>query len=235
MERPLATNPSIDDTIVSIREVLKQANFSSPKLSLKERLGIFIVLMQFSMYLPYVSKYFRADYREVCDLYNKITTGHAKSLAEVLALGVSMKHDALEAIWLVLVTSRMYARWYDEESLLYFLKPSLSAKKRMMNTYYQSVLAIKTYKNGQPQDSGGDTYYVWTHAIAHVLYGPLSPWWSLDARFFRFILSKGTWLNHSIAHKLTPQTMPSDHTLAAQYGNAIGTYIAYRFAVEKQR
>ena len=78
-----------------------------------------------------------------------------------------------------------------------------------MISWYKSVAALKQYDGIHSQDSAGDTYYVWTHVIAKLVFGLMSPWWAIDAYIYRSALHIGTWLNHNIAHKVSPQSTPT--------------------------
>ena len=114
--------------------------------------------------------------------------------------------------------------------------PQISSQQAIenMTKFHNSVLALKQYRPCRDQDTAGDNYYVWTHALAKLIYGKLSPWYALDAHFMRLALHFGTWLNHQIAHKISPQTVSSDHTSAARYGNAIGKQINSCLKINKR-
>lgn len=220
----------------SITRIVAAQTAHWTRLTTKERMGIFAVLMQFTMYLPTIQSYFRAEYRDVEQLYRQITTkGSSKpvdfdgQLVEALRIAPSLE----EALWLLLVTSRQYARWYDDGAIAGMPKLSRHEIITRMETWNRSIVALKQWSGdaSHPQDSAGDAYYVWTHAIAKVVFGPMASPHSIDALFYRTALHIGTWLNHSIAHKISPQSISSDHTIAARYGNRIGTIIANRSKV----
>ena len=64
--------------------------------------------------------------------------------------------------------------------------------------------------------------------MAKLIFGPMSSRVAVDAHAYRAALHVGTWLNHNIAHRISPQSVASDHSIAAQYGNVIGAHIARR-------
>jgi len=225
---PIQHEDDLETILAKISDVFKTKDLTIPKVSAKERMGIFSVLMQFTMYMPKIAPYFRADYNDIETLYQKVfSSKKGSSSADVLRLSLEIKPNLIEALWLTLVTSRQYARWYDEEALINY-PPNLTKNKirARMRKWYLSVKALKQYEPSKDQDSAGDLYYVFTHAIAKVVFGPMSPKWAIDAMFYRTAVHIGTKLNHTIAHKVSPQSVKSDHTIAAQYGNAIGQLIA---------
>lgn len=224
------TNPSLAETLKQIRSILP-AQFTVHAISAKERLGLFAALMQFTMYLPTIRPYFRADATDIAALHRRIAKQYRLSsrpvtIAEQFHIAAEMTNDPVEALWILLVTTRQYARWYDGEAIVGFRNDPAPTARRRMISWYKSVAALKQYDGIHSQDSAGDTYYVWTHVIAKLVFGPMSPWWAIDAYVYRAALHIGTWLNHNIAHKVSPQSTPSDHTIAARYGNAIGKCIA---------
>lgn len=203
------------------------------RISAKERLGLFAALMQFTMYLPTIQPYFRADYTQIEALYTKVTQHGAATpvgLHQQLTFALDITGNLPDALWLLLTTCRQYARWYDGEAFVNFQELTKAETQHRMMIWSKSVVAFKPWTPTHPQDQAGDVYYVWTHAIAKAFYGPMSPWWAIDALFYRSALHVGTWLNHSIAHKVSPQSINSDHTIAARYGNAIGKLLAKRGA-----
>ncbi len=220
----------IDEVIKEIDAILSNLPpIEWTSINAKERLGLFAALMQFTMYLPTIQPYFREDYSKVTVLYKSIVKHGSKTptdLSTQLSTAVHITGNVPDALWLLLTTCRQYARWYDGEAFTDMPTIPKAEAEDLMRTWSTSITAIKPWSASYPQDSSGDTYYVWTHAIAKILYGPMSPWWALDAYLYKCALHVGTWLNHSIAHKVSPQSIDSDHTLASQYGNAIGKRIA---------
>ena len=227
IKQPL--NKDVDiviDKIVNLVR-LSQKNCSI-KISFKERMGIFATLMQFTMYIPDIRSYYYADYQDILKLHNIIclsSTYKTLDLDEQLALALKIEPQTINAIWLLFAASRQYARWYDTEAIIGM--PNISNRKAInnMSKWYKSLSAFKDNEPASSQDVAGDTYYVWTHIVAKLIFGLYSPWWALDAKFYYLALHYGTWLNHNIAHKISPQSLKSDHTIASKYGNKIGKAI----------
>lgn len=232
MDTQIPLNPPLDETVKSIESLLP-TDFVVPRITVRERLGLFAALMQFTMYIPTIRPYFRAKQADIDTLHDKIikdarTHHRSVNLAEQFHHAMQVAGDPVEALWLLLVTTRQYARWYDGEAIDDFCPLSHSQAKRAMKTWYRSVAALKYHDGQHPQDSAGDTYYVWTHAMAKLIFGPMSSRVAVDAYVYRAALHVGTWLNHNIAHRISPQSVASDHSIAAQYGNMIGAHIARR-------
>ena len=232
MDTQIPLNPPLDETVKSIESLLP-TDFAVPRITVRERLGLFAALMQFTMYIPTIRPYFRAKQADIDTLHDKIikdarTHHRPVNLAEQFHHAMQVAGDPVEALWLLLVTTRQYARWYDGEAIDDFRPLSHSQAKRAMKTWYRSVAALKYHDGQHPQDSAGDTYYVWTHAMAKLIFGPMSSRVAVDAYVYRAALHVGTWLNHNIAHRISPQSVASDHSIAAQYGNVIGAHIARR-------
>lgn len=227
LDTPIELDADVEAVLAKISKIANSSDTTYTTITAKERMGLFAVLMQFTMYIPNLAAYFRANYNDVQKLYKNVTTRKDRvSSADVLELALEIKPNLVEAMWLALVTTRQYARWYDKEALANF--PSSLTKDEatsLMTKWYLSVKALKPYYKGSHQDSAGDLYYVFTHATAKVVFGPMSHKWAIDAWFYKGAVHIGTWLNHSIAHKVSPQSINSNHTIAARYGNAIGKAI----------
>lgn len=232
LKTPIALNSSRQEVVSDIALLLPE-KYTAPKITAKERLGLFAALMQFTMYLPTIRPYLRATQNNVKTLHDAIIED-AKAqqkpvdLAEQFRHALAITKDPIEALWLLLVTTRQYARWYDGEAIEGFHSPTHNQAKRVMEKWYWSVATLKPHDGVNAQDSAGDAYYVWTHAMAKLVFGPMSSRLSIDAYFYRTALHIGTWLNHNIAHRVSPQSVASDHSIAASYGNEIGAYIAKR-------
>ena len=214
-----------------MQNVTRNADAKWHRLTARERMGLFAALMQFTVYLPTIRPYFRANYKKVQKLHKLVVSaGKTKpiSLAAQLQLALQIEPNLPNALWLILVTSRHYARWHDSEALGEATHVNQPAAQKAMLQWSDSIKGMKPHRPELLQDSAGDTYYVWTHAIAKVLYGPMSPWWAIDAHLYRLAIHFGTFLNSHIAHSTSPQSTPTGHATAAKYGNAIGRLLASR-------
>jgi hypothetical protein len=130
--------------------------------------------------------------------------------------------DLPEALWRLFITSRLYARWFDTNVIIGMPAPTRDEIMHRMQVWSRSLAACKTYGSCPDQDVSGDTYYCWTHALAKVLYTALPVRRTPFVRLEAYALQNGTKLNHGLAHKFKAQRLPSDHTVAAAYGNALG-------------
>lgn len=220
-----------------IRTVIKlHANKDSklPSIEQRELFGLFGVLMQFMSYTPNpkLRPYCPISFDQTEQLYLAITRqGHdrKKRLGLAAQLQVALEQtagDIPEALWRLFITSRLYARWFDTsivDGIPVFTRQEIL---RRMTKWSSSISAFKPAGSGPYQDASGDVYYCWTHAIAKLLYGPMAKQRkSLRVRAQRYALHHGTWLNHQVAQRYNAQRLPSDHTIAATYGNAIGDMI----------
>lgn len=138
-----------------------------------------------------------------------------------LEIALELTHNnlaqALTNLWL---TSRQYARWLDSVAISNM--PALTPDEILdeMREWRSSILACKQADMKNFQDTAGDNYYAWTHARARVLYGS-EP--GVANRIGKFVFEHGTTLNTHI--RLIKQTIPSNHKIAAAYGNRIGDTI----------
>ncbi len=232
LDHPQVVNPQLSQELERIVESIntKGTSFVDVRVGFKDRLGIFACLMQFSMYDRSMSPFMVTKYETVDELYRSITAKSSSgplSLSQQLDLALDTTDGNVhEAVWRLFVTARQYSRWYDQESIIGMPEISKPLAIDRMVGWSSSVMALKPYQPGVNQDTSGDVYYVWTHALAKLVFGRLSPWYALDARLMQLAVHIGTWLNHNIAHKVSPQTVNSDHTIAAAYGNAIGRVVA---------
>src|SRR5690606_16124070 len=130
--------------------------------------------------------------------------------------------DLPEALWRLFITSRLYARWFDTSIIEGLPKFSRDEILERMLIWSQSMAGCKPYDSHSAQDVAGDVYYCWTHALAKVAFQAMPNRRTLFTRFASVALHYGTLLNHQLAHRYKPQRLPSNHTNAATYGNAIG-------------
>jgi hypothetical protein len=215
------------EAILSVLEVSVKTRAMRP-LSSRELLGFSGVLMQFTLYLPELRPYFFTSYKQVEQLYQACVATSAKyqkplSFADQLEIALSQTDgDLYEALWRLLVCFRLYARWYDAgaiKGLPLFSRDEIILR---MRTLAKAVAATKPHDAATDQDVLGDTYYCWTHALAKVVLAKPTTYQTLLSSILRLAIHHGTYLNHKIAHRITPQILKSDHTSAARYGNAIG-------------
>lgn len=216
--------------IEGTKQALQSCCHAGPSLffSQKELLGLMGVLMQFTSYIPELRPYMRTSFNEIDKLYNTVISLSASTNKPVdftHQLNIALEQcdmNLLDALWLLFVTSRLHARWFDTSCISDMPRYSDLQVRQRMKKWSLSIVACKEYGTCADQDASGDAYYVWTHALAQVLYRALPRNRNLITAFQSYVLKKGTWLNHNLAHKYKPQRLLSDHTIAARYGNAIG-------------
>jgi hypothetical protein len=149
------------------------------------------------------------------------------SFAEQLQIAVKQTEgDLSEALWRLFITSRLYARWFDTSVILGLPEFTRAEVLDRMQVWSRSVAACKPYGTCADQDVSGDVYYCWTHALSKVAFGVLATRQTPITKFEALALRNVTRLNHRLAHKFKPQRLPSDHTAAAAYGNALGDVCA---------
>jgi hypothetical protein len=195
------------------------------KLKGKELIHIAGVLMQFTDYSDSLQIYARTPHEHVEALTVGITrkareTSKPLSFSEQLNVALDQAEgDLPEALWRLFITSRMNARWLDGKSIPNLPQFTQIDKKRKMIEWQDSLAACKTTI---PQDTAGDTYYAWTHALASVIYEALPARSNWKTGLAKIMFQNGTKIMHSVAHKVNPQSLPNDHSIASKYGNAIG-------------
>ncbi|WIO46184.1 hypothetical protein SEML1_0565 [Candidatus Southlakia epibionticum] len=131
--------------------------------------------------------------------------------------------DIGRALMLLWAASRQYARWLDSNMLLNELTTK-NDRLHEMQEWRRTLRAYKTIDRG-PQDPAGDTYYMWTHALAHYAWCEMAAGDSLFNNAAAKIFWHGTEMMHGIVHRLNRQSVDSDHRIAACYGNYFGEAI----------
>ena len=144
--------------------------------------------------------------------------------AEQLDVALSLTGRVDDSLMLLWASSRQYARWLDST----LLQNKITDRQQRLDAMLAWRSAIKAHKTREdgPQDPAGDNYCMWTHALAQYA-------WRVSSGCPRFVNNvaaqtfwNGTDLMHGVVHRLSPQSVPSDHTAAARYGNALGDAIA---------
>ncbi len=231
--QPQPLQLSLNRQVAAIKKSVVRTRYQ-PRVHPKELLGFMGVLMQFMSYLPKLHPYCMTPFADTEKLYKEIVRQGQKAplnFSEQLNIALRQTEgDLPEALWRLFITSRLYARWFDTDVIIDM--PDLTRDEIMhrMQAWSRSLAACKAYGSCPDQDVSGDTYYCWTHALAKVLYNVLPARRALLVRLEAYALHNGTKLNHGLAHKFKAQRLPSDHTIAANYGNAIGVR-----CVEKMR
>lgn len=196
-----------------------------PRVNTKKLLGHMGLVMQFSSYLPTLRPFGQTPFEYIDDLYDGIVEAGSDTpigYSEQLAIALRQSEgDLPEAIWRLFLTSRQHGRWFDEGLICNMPDFDRTTKMERMHTFAQSVLACKPHDKFPTQDVAGDTYYTWTHALGTLMFNSLAKQ-NQVTKLGSATMHNGTNLMHSFAHKYKPQRLPSDHTIAATYGNSIG-------------
>ncbi|HEY8998926.1 MAG TPA: hypothetical protein VIM53_01265 [Candidatus Saccharimonadales bacterium] len=197
-----------------------------PRIDGKHLLGHLGLIMQFTSYLPKLQPFGQTPFEHVDNLYSEMTQqGHDVPLGYADQLTIALQQtegDLPEAMWRLFLTTRQFARWFDSGLIPDMPKFSRGQKMEHMYTFAHSVAACKPHETSPVQDSAGDTYYTWTHALGGLMFDSLAAEQSSAVQLGSKVIHNGTTLMHKLAHKYKPQRLASDHTLAAAYGNAIG-------------
>lgn len=143
--------------------------------------------------------------------------------AEQFDAALSLTGRVDESLMLLWAASRHYARWLDSTML-----PNEVADRQQrldaMLAWRKTLQAHKTGDDG-PQDPAGDNYYMWTHALAQYIWRVSSNCHPAVNHVASQTFLRGTDLMHGIVHRFNKQSVPNDHTAAANYGNELGDAI----------
>lgn len=222
IESPEATSQKVHDT------VLAHANLSFPKPVDTARLvNLSGLLIQFADYTPVVHNNVRVPYAKITDLQQAICERAAENgplgFAEQLQVALERTHgDLTEAMWRLVVTSRLNARWLDSKAIDGMPDMTAQEKVQHMRQWRAAIAACKPPQEGLPQDPSGDVYYAWTHAFAKYLFTLAPRRETRVTRAATAIFHHGTSLMHKVIHTFNKQGVESNHTIAANYGNLIG-------------
>ena len=184
------------------------------------------VLIQFTDYTPRLHNV-SVDYERVVDLREAVQKRADEGpigLAEQLDAALEQSDgDITDALWHLFITSRQHARWLDSSVMRGMHDYTQDEKVGLMKDWNDSIVAFKERRPGFPQDAGGDTYYVWTHALAKLAFAAMPDKESIATRAATKIFHHGTTIMHALVHRIAnTQDVKSNHTAAAVYGNAIG-------------
>jgi len=222
-ETPYALESPLATTVEQVEAVLSPLDHYDDTLNgpqLVQKAGL---LMQFSDYDRTLAQTVHMPYGQVAKLGAAFRTKSPATLADQLDTALAQSdHDIEQALWKLVIGSRHHARWLDGSILADLPSMSQQDKIKRMVQWQNSITAIKPFNTESPQDPTGDAYYCWTHAYAKVVYGNSRLLGSLSRPLINTLFHNGTNLMHAVIHRFNKQSIPSDHTLAAQYGNAIG-------------
>jgi len=226
---PQPLQAPIGETVQRIRDdILPKAELVRPAATDGARLVLLSgLLVQFADYVPGLQGRVQVPYENISGLYEDVTARAAKAepLGFAEQLDVALEHNKgnlVDSLWQLFITSRLHARWLDGNIVQGMPDYSRDEKVRLMQGWRASIAACKPYEPGLPQDPNGDAYYAWTHTLAKVAYSLAPARESRTSRAAIATFHRGTAIMHTAVHSFNKQGVPSDHTIAAAYGNAIG-------------
>lgn len=227
-DSPQPLHPDIAMTVYHVRKALAGHHITPPEnIPFSDKLTQSIRMAQFTNHLSSEEQAF-FDYDTMKDMKERFVSsaeqqmhplGFGQQLDIALELFDGNITESLTSLWL---TSRQYARWFDSVSIRGLPEFSAEETIKEMKEWRSSILACKNADAKNFQDTAGDSYYAWTHALAQVMYGSGS---GLPDRIGKLIFSHGTTIMHVGVHSLIKQSVPSNHRAAAAYGNRIGETI----------
>ncbi len=170
---------------------------------------------------------------EVVDSLHEAIIDQAKhgpvTPSEQLRLALEHAPTIPSAVWNLFIASRHFARWRDSPAIDGLPHMSEDTALTLMREWQASLTAAKSTSDTVPyQDAAGDTYYLWTHALARIMYTalpekrtPLSKAYEVAFRYGSHFMSA----SHQLGRLSVIGTM-SNHIPASIYGNAIGDTLA---------
>lgn len=224
--------PSIQEMMEELNTLLLQREIvsSSELLGRVDMMMLSSVLIQFSDHSGITSNDLEVipDFSSIAQLKDMFVARSAKDgcLNAVQQFDEALRFaedDIGRALMLLWAASRQYARWLDSSMLLNELTTK-NDRLHEMQEWRRTLRAYKTIDRG-PQDPAGDTYYMWTHALAHYAWYEMAAGNSLFNNAAAKIFWHGTEMMHGIVHRLNRQSVDSDHRIAACYGNYFGEAI----------
>lgn len=222
---------SIDDEVRGVVKIVSNlAEYEKlPSLGRKDIFGHVGIFMQFTSYLPRLRPFGMTPFTHLSRLHESIVQQGSKTplgFAQQLEIALNQTQgDLPEAIWRLFLMSRQYGRWFDSGMIPDMPDYSRDEKLELMRTFAVSVRACKPFDQEGAQDSAGDAYYTWTHALGTFVFSALARRQTPTVKLGKHVIQNGTNLMHNLAHRYKAQRLPSDHSIAAQYGNAIGDCI----------
>lgn len=184
-------------------------------------------LIQFGDHVPKIQNAINPQYEQIKELQQAIVseavTTQPLDFADQLDVALDQtKGNLTESIWRLLIASRQYARWLDSGIINGIPEMSKEDKIAEMLIWRNAIAACKEPNGNNAQDPSGDNYYTWTHALAKVAYTLAPKKQTHITRAGVWTFERGTRIMHTMVHTFNKQGVESDHSVAAQYGNAIG-------------
>jgi hypothetical protein len=222
---PQRLQPPIAEVVREVQRLAHAVASRHPSRTLSEQLWLAGTLMQFSDFNPIPAAVLATPWHKVAIFHAEIVREAATApLTFAEQFAIASRHAGGgrdDALWLLFVAARLFARWSDTSLVLGLPSLSDGEKVALMQAWERALDACKGGDHFRQQDVAGDTYYVWTHALAHVRFSRTqAP--PIDRGLARVFAQGTTLMQLMINHPLSPASTESDHKQAARYGNAIG-------------
>lgn len=228
-EEPIKLNPSVDATINEIDSILSQYEpQSQADLLSTEQLSWFVGTMYQFSDRNGLSKAMSTPYKIVQDLHDAIVDQGTVSpvvFSDQLKIALENAPNVPAAVWNLFLTSRQLARMRDGAAIAGFPDFSKEEKLEQMKQWERSVAAVKPPDETGYQDAAGDTYYVWTHALARIIYRGLPEKRNPLTRGYETAFWYGSHVmtsSYYLLGRFSVLGTQSNHLVASRYGNAIG-------------
>lgn len=234
LQPPLET--LIDEVETSL---LQRESAPVPRMNMTQLSGFISAFMQFGDLSPAAQSLVTpaADILKLHDsIIKRAKADGPLSYSDEFAMAVSLNHDVSSALWTLFLTSRHFARWRDADILPGFPDVSRDEAISTMLEWETSIAALKHPDFRGFQDSAGDNYYVWTHALGRVVYTALPERPTLVGRAYATAMAYGSHAMSmtSLLGRVSALGTMSNHIPAARYGNLIGDSIARAIKQDNQ-
>jgi hypothetical protein len=231
-DESLPLQPSTENVANAVSELLTTNEpISTPGLSTVQLTRFVNTLVQFSDRSS-VAEVMTTPYSHIQrlheDIVHKAEVDGPIDYSDQLAIALSHTEHLPSALWNLLIANRQYARWRDADIIIGFPELDKHEKLRQMITWEKSLAAVKDRDIHGFQDSAGDSYYVWTHALARVIYSALPHDKTVVSRAYAKAFEYGSYAMSASAAlgKVSVFGTMSNHIPASRYGNAIGEVTA---------
>ena len=177
-ETPTQLQPPVKDTLQALTPILEEFTSKKETGTLStEQLSWFVGTMYQFSDRNGLAEAMRTPFEVTESLHDKIiqqAETAPTTFPQQLRLALEDAPTLPSAVWNLFLTSRQYARWRDTPSLDGAPVLSKDEKLQKMHQWEKAVAAVKPGESADNyQDAAGDTYYVWTHALARIIYGGL--------------------------------------------------------------
>jgi|GEM_PF-596994 len=229
--------PPICETVEDISALVEQTEYArTPTLNRMQLTRFVNAFVQFSDRAP-ISEAMTTPYAQVRDLHDEILDKAERdgpvSYAEQFAAAVEATPHIPSALWNLLITTRQYARWRDTNIIDGFPNYTKDEKLQHMIAWESAVASVQHPNANGFQDTAGDSYYVWTHALARVVFDGLPQKRDAVTKTYAKAFEYGSYGMSALGllGKVSVYGTMSNHVPASKYGNAIGDGIVSRMEI----